>query len=196
MLDGECRPESAMTLQTVAQQTLFLFGLGFLGANLKVGADFFRYWRKRRGALLVWRRPRPRHYGFSLLLGLVQALLLAGFVLFKWPGSQIFGLAMMLVYFLGAMPLSTRIDRGFYRDGVWADTGFVPWGRISGVSWREEPVTLVLTSQVRTFARRLQVPGNLYGQARKVLRDRIREHDIHIEQGLGLADERDDRDAV
>jgi hypothetical protein len=185
-----------MTLQAVAQQTLFLFGLGFLGANLKVGADLFRYSRRRREALLVWPRPRPKHYWFSLLLGVIQALLLAGFVLLRRPAPQIFGLAMMLVYFLGAMPLSARIDRGFYRDGVWADTGFVPWGRISGVSWREDPVTLVLLSHVRAFAQHLQVPGNLYGQARKVLRDRIQAHDIHIEQGLGLTEERDDRDAV
>lgn len=184
-----------MSLQVAAQQVLFLFGLGFLGANIKVGADLIRYRRKRDGALLVWPRPRPKYFSFAVLLGIVQALLLTAFVLLRRPAPQIFGLAMMLIYFLAAMPLSTRIDRGFYRDGVWADSGFVPWGRISGVSWRENPLTLVLISHVRSFAQHLEVPGGLYGEARKVLRDRIEAHDIHMGHSLGLA-ERDDRDTV
>jgi hypothetical protein len=186
-----------MSLQTLSQQALFLFGLGFLGANIKVGADLIRYRRKRRGALLVWPRPRPKYFAFTVLLGVIQALLLAAFLILRRPAPQIFALAMMLIYFLAATPLSTRIDRGFYRDGVWADSGFVPWGRISGVSWKEEePLTLVLLSQVRSFAQHLAVPGGLYGQARKVLRDRIQAHDIHVGQPLGLAERDDDRDTV
>jgi hypothetical protein len=40
------------------------------------------------------------------------------------------------------------------------------------------------------------VPGHLYGQARRVLRDRIRDHDLHI-GGTGLdLGSRDDSDAV
>lgn len=184
-----------MSVQTLAQQILFLFGIGFLGANIKVGADLIRYRRKRPGALLVWRRPRPSYLGFTVLLGVVQALLLAAFVILRRPAPQIFGLAMMLIYFLAAMPLSARIDRGFYSDGIWADSGFVPWSRISGVSWREDPLTLVLISHVRSFAQPLAVPGGLYGEARKVLRDRIRSRDIHMGHALGLT-EGDDRDAV
>ena len=44
----------------------------------------------------------------------------------------------MFVYYGYAFPLSTRILRGFYRDGVWSDTGFMRWGQISAVSWKEE----------------------------------------------------------
>jgi hypothetical protein len=186
-----------MTLQSVAQQALFLFGLGFLGANIKIGADLIRYRSKRDGALLVWPRPRPAYYSFAVLLGVVQALLLAAFLILRRPAPQIFGISMMLIYFLCAVPLSGRIDRGFYRDGIWADRGFVPWGRISSVTWRENPVTLVLLSSVRTLAQRLEVPGGLNGEARKVLRDRIREHDIHMAPSLGLGlGDADERDAV
>ena len=184
-----------MTLQSVAQQALFLFGLGFLGANIKIGADLIRYRRQRDGALLVWPRPKPQYYSFTVLLGIIQALLLAAFVILRRPAPQIFGISMMLIYFLCAVPLSARIDRGFYRDGIWADRSFVPWGRISGVTWRENPVTLVLLSRVQALAQHLQVPGGLYGEARKVLRDRIREHDIQMGQALGLT-ESDSRDAV
>jgi len=80
---------------------------------------------------------------------------------------------------------------------VWADTGFMRWGQISAVSWKEEGrITLVLISQVRNIARRLAVPGNLYGEARRVLRERIKAHDIHI-GGAGLdLGSRDEADAV
>jgi hypothetical protein len=71
------------------------------------------------------------------------------------------------------------------------------WSEISAVSWKEEPtVTLVLISHVQSIARTLKVPGQLYGQARRVLRDRIQTHDIHI-GGAGLdLGARDDRDAI
>ena len=64
----------------------------------------------------------------------------------------------MFVYYGYALPLSTRIARGFYRDGIWSDTGFMQWAQISAVSWKEEGrVTLVLIShftQHRETARR------------------------------------------
>ena len=94
----------------------------------------------------------------------------------------------MFVYYGYAFPLSTRIARGFYRDGVWSDSGFMPWGQISAVSWKRGSgaVTLVLISHFRPVSpSRLQVPGHLYGQARRVLRDKVKAHDIHI-RGSGL----------
>ena len=49
---------------------------------------------------------------------------------------------------------------------------------------------------VKNIARRLQIPGNLYGEARRLLRDKIKAHDIHIGgSGLDLGS-RDDQDAV
>jgi hypothetical protein len=46
-------------------------------------------------------------------------------------------------------------------------------------------MTLVLISRSRKVARRLIVPGRLYGEARRVLLDRIKAHDVHI-GGTGL----------
>ncbi len=179
-------------------QILFLFGVGFLFANLKVVADLIRFRVRKASALLVWQNPKPRFYGFSLALGVVLGLLLAFklFVQHRAP-NQVFGEAMMFVYYGYALPLSTRIARGFYRDGVWSDTGFLRWRQISAVSWREDgPVTLILISRLRQIARRLEVPANLYGEARRVLRDRIKAHDIQIGgSGLNLGT-RDEADAV
>jgi hypothetical protein len=177
---------------------LLLFGLGFLVANIKLSASLWAYRRRLRSALLVWPGEKPRYYGFSLALGVILGVLLMveAFVLARSPRS-IFGEAMMFLYYGYAFPLSTRIRRGFYGDGVWSDSGFMKWSEISAVSWKEEPtVTLVLISHVQSIARTLKVPGQLYGQARRVLRDRIQTHDIRI-GGAGLdLGVRDDRDAI
>jgi hypothetical protein len=181
-----------------APRLLFVLGLGFLAANLKVTADLLRYQWRKRFALLTWQNPKPRYYGVNLGLGVVLGLLIAYklFVMHRQP-DQLFGEAMMFVYYGYAFPLSARISRGFYRDGVWSDSGFMRWAQISAVSWKEEgTVTLILISHFRNIARRLEVPGHLYGQARRVLRDRIRDHALHI-GGAGLdLGSRKDEDAV
>jgi hypothetical protein len=177
---------------------LLLFGLGFLVANIRLGASLWAYRRRLRTALLIWQGDKPRYYSFSLALGVVLGVLLIieAFVLRRSPRS-IFGEAMMFIYYGYMFPLSTRIRRGFYGDGVWSDSGFMNWSEISAVSWKEEPtLTLVLISHVQSIARRLNVPGHLYGQARRLLRDRIKEHEIHM-GGTGLdLGARDDRDAI
>ena len=179
-------------------QVLFLFGIGFLAANIKVIADLLRFQVRQRSALLVWQNPKPRYYGFSLALGVVLGVLIAVKALYlRRPPDTLFGEAMMFVYYGYAFPLSTRIARGFYRDGIWSDSGFMRWGQISAVSWKEEGhVTLILISHFKNIARRLEIPGNLYGEARRLLRDKVKAHDIHIGgSGLDLGS-RDDQDAV
>ena len=178
-------------------QLLFVFGLGFLVANLKVAADLLRFRARRRSALLVWPRPKPRAYRFNLLLAAVLALLVAAKIIQRRPPSYFFGETMMLVYYGCMFPLSTRIARGFYEDGVWSDAGFLRWAHISGVAWKEDGgVTLILISRLKSLARRLEVPGHLYGQARRVLRDKVKSHDIHFGgSGLDLGS-RDESDTV
>ena len=188
-----------MTPQVLLPQVLFVFGAGFLLANLRVIAELVRFRVRRRTALLVWEPAKPPYYGFTLALGVLLGFLFA-FKLFVQhrPLSQLFGEGMMFVYYGYTYPLSTRISRGFYRDGIWSDTGFMQWGQISAVSWKEDDghVTLLLISHFRNIARRLGVPGPLYGQARKLLREKIKAQDIHI-GGAGLdLGSRDDADAV
>jgi hypothetical protein len=181
------------------QRLLYLFGIGFFAANVKVGTDLLRFQRRKRSALLIWQNPKPRYYHFSLMLGAVLVGLFA-FKLFIQHRElkTLLGEAMMSVYYVFALPLSTRIARGFYEDGIWSDTGFMPWSQISAVSWKEaEGVTvLVLISQVKSIARHVQVPGHFYGQARRLLRDKVQAHDIHI-GGTGLdLGTRDEKDTI
>ena len=111
---------------------------------------------------------------------------------------QVFGEGMMFLYYGCLVPLSVRIRRGFYEDGVWTDSGFIPYHEIGGISWREgkQQVTLVVISRLRNLARRLTVPLEHYGAARRLLRDKIQKHDIQFSgTGLDLGDH-DERNVV
>jgi hypothetical protein len=100
---------------------------------------------------------------------------------------QAFGETMMFVYFAYMVPLSRRIGRGFYEDGIWADSTFIPYNEVGGLSWREgeHAASLIVISRLRSLARRLAVPMEHYGAARRLLRDKIGEREIHL-SGTGL----------
>jgi hypothetical protein len=109
----------------------------------------------------------------------------------------VFGEGMMFLYYGYLLPLNRNIRRGFYEDGIWADSGFIPYNEVAGVSWREEQhdVTLLIISRLKNLARRLSVPGDKYGAARRLLRDKVGEHEIQFGAGLDLG-RQDERDAV
>jgi len=175
--------------------TLLVLGAGFLIANARLILELIRYRRRRRAALLIWPGPPPPYYGLTLGLGVATGLLVAFKVLVVH--RQAFGEAMMFVYFGYLVPLTRRIGRGFYEDGIWADSTFIPYNEVGGISWREgeHSVSLIVISRLRNLARRLAVPLEHYGAARRLLRDKIGEHQIHFfgtGLDLGVHDERDD----
>ena len=56
------------------------------------------------------------------------ALLLLYNLFFRLPPLEtLFGEGMMFLYYAYAVPITARIERGFYRDGVWSDRGFVTY---------------------------------------------------------------------
>lgn len=184
-------------LADLTPQILLLLGVGFLIANALVAFDALRFLRRRSSAVLTWRGPRPRYYGLQLALGVVLGLLLVyDLFILRRPAAQLFGISMMFVYYGYLVPLSRRFGRGFYADGIWSESGFVPYWKIGAVSWREgEEIALVIVSRLRNLARRLVVPGIHYAAARRLLRDKIAAHDIqlmHTGLELGAHDERDD----
>jgi hypothetical protein len=175
--------------------TLLLLGAGFLVANARLVMEYLRFLERRRTALLTWRAPAPPHYGMALAIGVALGLLV--FYKIVVIHQQAFGEAMMFVYYAYLMPLSRRIGRGFYEDGIWADSSFIPYNEVGGISWREgeHAVSLIVISPLRKLARRLAVPLEHYGAARRLLRDKIGQHAIHFTGtglGLGAHDERDD----
>jgi hypothetical protein len=181
--------------QPLLTGVLLLLGAGFLVANAKLIAEYSRYRKLRRTALLTWQSPTPPNYGIALALGVVLGFLV--FYKLVVLRTQAFGETMMFVYYAYLTPLSRRIGRGFYEDGIWADTSFIPYNEVGGISWREgeHEVTLIVISRLRNLARRLIVPGDKYGAARRLLRDKIGEHEIHFTGtglDLGAHDERDE----
>jgi hypothetical protein len=205
-----------MTVIALLPQILLVLGVGFLIANARVGVELLRWLRRRKSALVTWPARKPPYYGLSLGIGVMLGLLIllkaylamkqlkvAGqplplgdwFLLF---GRSAFGELMMFVYFGYMLPFSTRITRGLYAEGIWTDTGFMPYNQIGGISWREgENPTLIIISRLKTLARRLLVPGPALGEVRRHLRDKISAHAIPIDEGPGLhLGVRDARDVV
>jgi hypothetical protein len=176
---------------------LLLFGVGFLAATARAVYLQLRYLGRRRGALLLWPGQRPPFFGMQIGIAVALGLLLAYNLAFRLPPVEtLFGEAMMFLYYAYAVPMAARIPRGFYANGVWSDRGFVPFGAIGGISWREakDPV-LLLAAEGGGTARTLVVPGRHYGAARRLLRDLIAEHRIRLAGhglDLGVKDERED----
>ena len=176
---------------------LTIIGAGFLVINLY---QFFQYFRNRAlqsSSLVTWAAPRPPLYRLFLWVGAVIAILIFyKLAILKLHPRFVFGETMMLVYYVYAMPLGQKIRRGLYADGIWTESGYMPYSAIGGLTWREgPPIRLVLMYRWRTFARQVIVPEPAYGEARRVLRDKIAAHDIHFTGktlDLGLHDERDD----
>lgn len=179
----------------VLTTVLLALGAGFMVANTRLLLGYLRFRQRKRSAVLTWPSPKPPYYGTALALGVLLGLIV--FYKLVFTHQQAFGETMMFLYYGYLLPLSRRIGRGFYRDGIWADSGFIPYDQVGGISWREgeHSVALVVISRVKSLARVLPVPIEHYGAARRLLRDKIGEHAIQFTgTGLDLGghDERDD----
>jgi hypothetical protein len=185
--------ETVADLQPVLAGVLIVLGMGFLVVNVRLWLEYRRYRRRRSRAVLTWPGPRPPYFALQTAMGITLGFL--AFYKFSYLHRQVFGETMMFVYYAYMVPLSRRIGRGFYEDGIWADSGFIPYEEVGGVTWREgeHQATLIVISRLKALARRLVVPGDSYGAARRVLRDKIAAHAIQFAgQGLELL-EHDER---
>lgn len=183
--------------QSFLSHVLLLLGAGFLVANVRIVVDVARFFRMRPRAVLTWPSPTPRYYGlFLAMAAMLGVVLIVKLLYLRLPPTEMFGEAMMLTYYGYLVPLSIRIGRGFYEDGVWVDNGFLPYHEIGGLSWREgEQLTLLFMPRMKQVARKLVVPSEFYGATRRLLRDKIAGHDIDFwgkALDLGAHDARDD----
>ncbi len=180
------------------RQALLALGLLFVIVNLRVGWEIATWVRRRARTVVVWPAPKPPFYAISLAIGVMLGLLLLVTSLTVPKPASLFGVAMMFTYYGYLLPLSTRIRRGLYHDGIWTDGGFIPYRAISGVTWKGgEVATLILASRRSGVARRLVVPGPCIGEVRHVLREKIGSHDIEFDDGPGIhLGGRDTRESV
>ena len=167
-------------VSTIIAATFLLLGAGFFVPNARLAFQYGLFIKRRRGALLTWRGPKPPYYVMQLAIGVFLGVILIYNVARVYRiyrafrvDARIFGQAMMFLYYAYLFPMSRSIMRGFYEDGIWTESAFMPFGEIGGISWREgeHDVALIITSRVRNLARRLIVPANEYAGARRVLRD-------------------------
>ena len=195
---------SVQELAPALRQALLALGLLFLIVDLKVGAQILTWWRKRSLAVVTWPGPKPPFYVINLTIGMLLGLLLfltsyveIGRLQRGWGAApSLFGVSMMFIYYGYLLPLSTRIRRGLYQDGIWTDSGFMRYTEIGGLTWKGDD-TLVLASREKALARRLRVPGVHIGEVRHLLRDKIGEHAIAFDAGPGLhLGTRDTRESV
>lgn len=156
-------------------------GRGLLG--------YVRFRRLRPTALLTWPAPRGRNVPFLVGLGLASLGVALLNVALGRPLAHVLSQAVMATYFLLMVPLALRIRLGLYRDGVWADTGFLSWERIGRMAFVEHPeIVLVMVPRGgRPASARLPVPREEYGAVRKLIDEKIRAREVQVEEAiLGL----------
>lgn len=177
---------------------LLLFGVGFLAANAFLLNDYLAYRRRRRHAVLTWALPRPKTYPLARYIAIGLALVVVyKFLVLRWPLDRMFGELMMFVYYGLVYPLSFTVRRGFYEGGLWLERRFVRYDDITGLTWREgKSPRLIVVSGHQQRAGGIVVPGEHYGEARRLLRDRLKSHALHLQKSLLDLGGHDDRDVV
>jgi hypothetical protein len=151
-------------------------------------AGYRLFLKVRPTALLTWPVRRPAHFPFLLALGVVAAALAVINSTMNRPFHHVYSQGVMAVYFTVMVPLSARIQLGLYRDGVWADAGFLPYEKIARMAFREAPeIVLIMVPRGRSGPFRLPVPSSEYGAVRKILEEKIRARVVNVEKAiLGL----------
>jgi len=151
-------------------------------------AGYLLFLKVRPTALLTWPGRRPAHFPLLIVLGFVAAALTVINGTLDRPFHHVYSQGVMAVYFTVMVPLSLKIQPGLYRDGVWADAGFLPYGKIGRMAFRETPeIVLILVPRGRSGPFRLPVPSSEYGAVRKILEEKIRTRVVNVEKAiLGL----------
>jgi hypothetical protein len=187
------QPCSLAVAAAQANETMLTIVLGALGVYFSVlngrGLLLYAHFRRvRPTAVVTWSPGLARQYRLQVVLGVVSGAVavLNGYL--DRPLPHVFSQAVMALYFILIVPLSARIPLGLYRDGVWADAGFLPYGRIGRIAFQETPdIVLYLLPRGASRPMRLPVPASEYGAVRKVLEDKKREGLVQTQERiLGL----------
>jgi hypothetical protein len=167
-----------------------LLGLAFAGLTVvftvwifSILVSYRRFRSLAKSSILSWESPRPWFFGLCLGIGFFMVVMtfLSAFILHR-PALHSVAQGLMAIFYTVVFPLSFRIRKGFYATGIWAEHRFLPYREIRWLGWRERPeIVLALRGEDR-FLRQsydiLRVPGDYYGQARRILADRIEDQTL------------------
>jgi len=186
-----------------------LLGLAFAGLavffsvwSLSILVQYRRFRSLSSSSILSWQTPRPWFFGLCLGIGFFMIVMtfLSGFILHR-PALHTVAQGLMAIFYTVVFPMSFRIRKGFYASGIWAEHRFLPYQEIRWLGWRERPeIVLALRAEDR-FLRQsydfLRIPGDYYGQARRILADRIEDQTLAPQTSvLGLEPEGPAQDQV
>jgi len=174
--------------ETALSVVLLGLGLYFLILLIRGLRGYLLFRKVRPTALLTWPVPRSSQFPFLLILGVVATAVTALNAYLDRPLHHVLSQALMAAYFILMVPLCQNIRLGFYDQGVWADTGFLPYAKIGRIAFRETPeIVLILLPRGRSGSFRLPVQPEEYGAVRKVLEEKIRARVVNVEAAiLGL----------
>jgi len=143
---------------------------------------YLSFRRRKATALLTWRGHRPAHFPLLVSLGVLSLAVAILNLSLARPVHHVYSQAVIAVYFIVMVPLSARIQRGFYRDGVWAEAGFLPYRKIDRFAFLERPeLVLVLLPRGKLWGSyRLPIPPGEYGAVRKILEEMSRAHIVNV----------------
>jgi hypothetical protein len=153
--------------------------------------QYLTYRRLAPSAELTWLPAKPWFYNMCLGIGFFMVSLTAiSIFLLDRPFLTVVAQALAL-YYTVLFPRSAPIRRGLYRRH-WAESGLRPTPD-PALNWIEKPeVVLVVRSEgglVGAGYARLIVPGELYGQARRILAGHIEDHSLTVKKSiLGLSE--------
>jgi hypothetical protein len=156
--------------------------------------QYIAYRRLPPSAELTWLPKKPWFYNLCVGIGFFMVSLTAiSIFLLNRPILTVVAQALMALYYTVLFPLSFQIRRGLYAGGIWAESGFVPYSRIRALNWLEKPeVVLVVRTEGGLLGAgyaRLVVPGELYGQARRILAGHIEDRSLSVKTSvLGLSE--------
>ena len=163
---------------------------------------YARYRKIAGSSILSWPPPRPWYYNLCVGIGFFMVFLtgLSAFVLHR-PALVIFAQGLMALFYTVVFPLVFRIRRGFYETGISTERGFVPFESIIWLGWKEAPeIVLALRARGHFGGQRysfVRVPGDYFGQARRILADSIKARSLSLETSvLGLNPEAPTQDQV
>ena len=77
---------------------LFVLGVGFFCANVRLLVQFIRFLKIRSSALLTWPGRRPPFYGLLIAMGAILGLVIIyKLAVLRQHPSQVFGESMMML---------------------------------------------------------------------------------------------------
>ncbi len=151
--------------------------------------SYFYSLKLASSSVLSWEPRRPWFYGMCLGIGffMIVMVFLNGFILHR-PFFNVLAQGLMAIYYVVVFPLGFRIRRGFFDSGIWAERKFLHYRQIRWFGWKEHPELLLVLRYEKRFSDQgycfLRVPGNHYGEARRILSDRLKDNSISLEESL------------